>query len=80
MIRTQIQLTPAQFEQLKRRAAADGISMAAEIRRALDRHLKQGSEDVLVRNRAVASIGGFRSGRVDVSIKHDDHLAEAFGD
>jgi plasmid stability protein len=79
MVRTQIQLTAAQFEQLKLRAAADGISMAAEIRRALDSHLKQGNEDP-ARNRAVASIGGFRSGRADVSIKHDDHLAEAFGD
>ncbi len=80
MIRTQIQLTPEQFEQLKRRAAANGVSMAAEIRVALDRHLRETSGNSSARGRAIAAIGGFRSGRNDVSVKHDEYLAEAFGD
>lgn len=32
------------------------------------------------RRRAIASVGGYRSGRGDVSAKHDDHLSEAFGE
>jgi len=78
MIRTQVQLTPDQFVQLKRMAAAHGVSMAAEIRAALDRHLQESAGGTAAITRAVSAVGGFHSGRADVSVKHDEHLAEAF--
>jgi hypothetical protein len=54
--------------------------MAAEIRAAVDHHLQQAGDATSARSRAIAAIGGFRSGRADVSTKHDEHLAEAFDD
>lgn len=80
MIRTQIELTPSQYDRLKRLAALNGVSMAAEIRVALDRHLERHAAEDSGRRRALASIGGFRSGRTDVSVRHDEQMDEAFGD
>lgn len=79
MERTQIQLTPEQAEKVRRAAADRGISMAAFIRTAIDEQLA--SEEVTRRReRAIASVGGFRSGRRDVSKRHDDYLADAFAE
>jgi predicted DNA-binding protein len=79
MIRTQIQLTEEQARRVKRLATERGVSIAAFIREALDRGLEIEAAGIR-RERAVGAIGGFRSGRRDVSEKHDDHLAEAFVD
>ena len=76
MVRTQIQLTEAQADALRREAAGRGVSMAEIIRAAVDAHLAGGGASV--RERALRAIGGFRSGRADVSENHDDHLADAF--
>ena len=74
MVRTQIQLTEEQSILLKRVATERGVSMAQIIREAIDRHL--GVPDRLTRRqRAVEAIGGFRSGRSDVSAEHDRYLA-----
>jgi hypothetical protein len=79
MERTQIQLTPEQAKKVRRAAADRGISMAAFIRTAIDEQLA--SEEVTRRReRAIASVGGFRSGRRDVSKRHDDYLADAFAE
>ena len=52
--------------------------MAAVIREAVDRTLADG--DMAARHRrALAAAGKFRSGRSDVSERHDDYLADAFG-
>jgi len=77
MIRTQVQLTEEQARALKREAAQRGVSIAEIIRQALDQHLSQTPSDAR-RQRAMRSIGGYRSGRRDVSDDHDAHLAEAF--
>ena len=76
MHRTQIQLDDGQWRAVNRVAGQRGVSAAQVIREALDRVLP--GEDDQRRERAVASIGGFRSGRADVSVRHDDHLADAF--
>jgi len=80
MIRTQIQLTKEQVKAIKRVAAAQGESLAAVVRRAIDMMLKaapaEDREDQ--RKRALEIVGKFRSGRSDVSTSHDSHLAEAF--
>lgn len=79
MERTQIQLTPEQAEKVRRAAADRGISMAAFIRAAIDEQLAS-EEQARRRERAIASVGGFRSGRGDVSKRHDDYLADAFAE
>ena len=52
--------------------------MAALIRDAVDRMYGPGADDATRWQRALASIGGFRSDRSDVSERHDDALADAF--
>lgn len=77
MIRTQIQLTEKQAKVLKRTAAARGVSMSAVIREAVDRVVEARADDV-VWQRALAAVGRFRGGKVNVSEKHDRYLADAY--
>lgn len=79
MIRTQVQLTDEQARALKAAAVARGVSVAEIIRQAVDQHVVASGTEAR-RRRAVAAIGGFRSGRGDVSADHDTHLADAFGE
>lgn len=54
--------------------------MAALIRDAIDRwYGPEGSRDEAW-ERALSSIGGFRSGRHDISDEHDAYLADAFSE
>jgi hypothetical protein len=80
MIRTQIQLTETQARTLKKVAMDKGTSVAEVIRRAVDnmvqRSPKVSSEERI--KRALEIVGKFRSGRGDVSQKHDEYLAEAY--
>jgi len=81
MVRTQIQLTESQARELKRLAAARGVSMAELIRQGVDAVLRSkpfpNAEDQ--RNKALALAGKFRSGKSDISKRHDDYLAADFG-
>jgi hypothetical protein len=80
MIRTQIQLPEEQVASLKILAAQQHTSMAELIRRAID--MFTASTDAVSlqehRQRALAAAGKFRSGHGDLSVKHDDYLAEAY--
>jgi len=64
---------------VKRVAVERGVSIAEVIRDAVDRYVDHGGVDARKR-RAVRAIGGFRSGRSDVSRRHDDHVADAFAE
>jgi hypothetical protein len=81
MVRTQIQLTESQAARLKELAQAESTSMAELIRRGVELYLAaaQGSltEDDR-RRRALAVVGGFRSGVPDLAERHDDYLDEAY--
>lgn len=80
MVRTQIQLSERQSEDLKRLARKQGISVAEIIRRSVNRTLKDGyvpSEDELW-IRALRVVGCGHSGMSDVSERHDDYLVEAY--
>lgn len=77
MIRTQVQLTREQMELLRAAAVKRGTSIAALIREAVDQHLSRADAEG-PRERALRSIGGFRSGQRDVSEEHDHYLAEDF--
>jgi hypothetical protein len=79
VIRTQISLTAEQMEALRRVAAERGVSIAAVIRDAVDEVI-DGGDWPERRRRALAAAGRFSSGRTDVSVDHDEHLADAFGE
>lgn len=75
----QIHLTEEQVEFLRRLASQRGVSMATDIREALDGAIAV-DELARRRDRAVAAIGGFHSQFHDVSERHDDYLGDAFAD
>ena len=77
MIRTQIQLTEEQARELKRIAAERGISISALIREAIEQTVAVDPGPAR-RQRALAVVGRFASGRTDVSVEHDRYLSEDF--
>jgi hypothetical protein len=78
MQRVQIQLTDTQFRELEQRAESTGRPIAALVREAVDAWV---AADVRRRriDRAVAAIGGFRSGLGDLAENHDRYLDEEGG-
>lgn len=80
MVRTQIQLTEEQAEQVRRLAAQKGVSMAEIVREAVDRYVQESGivDEAQLDARAMAVIGRFASGSRDVSVAHDRYLDEAF--
>ena len=80
MVRTQIQLTEQQARAIKTIAAAQGISVAEAIRRAIDvmTQSRSAMDTEERRRRAVGIVGKFRSGKRDVSKRHDAYLTEAY--
>jgi predicted DNA-binding protein len=79
MIRTQIQLSEEQYRRLKSCIRDLDISLSAAIREAVD-HWLSGRDRAAVAERSLRSLGGFRSGRRDVSKRHDEHLADLYGE
>ena len=81
MVRTQIQLTDEQAREIKKVAVAKGVSVAEIIRRAVEGVIKSSAKaDTEERQRrALEIVGKFRSGKRDVSKKHDAYLTEAYG-
>ncbi len=80
MVRTQIQLTENQAETLKAVAARRGISMAELIRQSIDQLVARSGEKSQQeqRKKAAAAAGAFRSGKGDISVRHDQYLSDAF--
>ena len=79
MLRTQIQLKEEQMEWLRSRARTRGISVSQLIRESIkfyQTHAEQLPEDQ--KRKALEAVGRFSSGVSDVSIRHDDYLAEAY--
>lgn len=81
MVRTQIQLTEEQARALKRLASRKHVSLAALVRAGVDEVLRSEGAitDTERRRRAVKAAGRFRSGRRDLSERHDEQLVESFG-
>ncbi|WP_208029521.1 ribbon-helix-helix protein, CopG family [Rhabdothermincola sediminis] len=77
MIRTQISMTPAQAEGLRRLAAARRRSQAALLRDALDGLLGDDERRRLV-ERARRPVGAFASGHRTTSARHDEVLDHAY--
>ena len=79
MIRTQIQLTEEQSINLKRLAGKKHISISELIRQGVNVLMRSGEANIEDRKkRAIAAAGRFRSGKKDISVKHDEYLTEAF--
>lgn len=80
MVRTQILLTEAQTQALRRLSSERGVSMAVLIRDAVDTLLQ--TETAISaderRRRALRVVGQFASGKTDVSAKHDEYLEDAY--
>lgn len=82
MVRTQIQLTPAQHRLLKRRAKDLGVSLAEVIRRCVDERLAR--DDSVSRERLVAEALAVCGKHADpagpsrVAAEHDAVLAAAY--
>lgn len=82
MVRTQIQLTPEQAQELRQIAHEENVSVAELIRRSVDQYLDsryQPSRAELKR-KALAMIGSGSSGLGDVAENHDRYLDEVYGD
>lgn len=80
MVRTQIQLTEEQVNQLKKLAQAKHLSVAELVRQAIDILIKSSAAlDIKEqRKRAIAAAGRFHSKVPDLSTAHDRYLHEAF--
>ena len=81
MRRMVISLSESQQRKLSRVAAARRVSMAATIRSAIDQlpDVVDPEHEELVR-RALGVVGKYRSGLSDISVNHDEHLAEIYRD
>lgn len=72
MVRTQVLLTEHQHAALKELSRDSGVSLSALVRQALDRMLSQ--RDLSARESAVALLGAFAGGPMDVAESHDHYL------
>ena len=81
LIRTQVQLTDQQLQALRQLSARSGRSISDLVRQGIDDHLRGRAEasDEERKQRAIRIAGMFASGQTDVSSKHDQYLADAFG-
>lgn len=80
MVRTQIQLSPEQAAAIKRLASERGVSMAEIIRQSIDAFTADAHRPTPdeLRRRARGIAGMIPDGPTDMSIRHDDYLAEAY--
>ncbi|MBU1660578.1 MAG: ribbon-helix-helix domain-containing protein [Chloroflexi bacterium] len=82
MIRTQIQLTEKQHRALKELAASQKVSVARIIRESVAQYLNTSETKEMdeLRQYAISIAGKYHSGKTDISINHDEYLAEAYAD
>ena len=82
MVRTQIQLTEEQSQQLKSIAHAQDVSVAELIRRSVDlylqTHVDRSYEEQ--KQRALEVVGKYASDIEDTSVNHDKYLAEIYAE
>ncbi len=79
MVRTQIQLTDKQAEELRRLAIERGVSTASLIRQGVELVLRsaKATDREERKRRALAASGSYRSGLGDLSARHDEYFADA---
>ena len=81
MVRTQVYFSEQQHRALRQAAKRAGISMTALLRRMVERELRGKFQDQDYAKDAVMALADLgRSGRSDISERHDEALAEGFRD
>ena len=82
MVKTQVQLPEEDLAELRRLAAEEGVSVSELVRRGvkhvLDARRRPSREELW--DRAMKVVGKFHSGLPDVAQRHDEYLAEAYGE
>jgi hypothetical protein len=82
MVRTQLQIDNDTYEALREASHRQRKSMSAVAREILRQHLAPRRQDEQVRetdlNKKYSWIGSGKSGERDISVRHDDYLAEDF--
>jgi Arc/MetJ-type ribon-helix-helix transcriptional regulator len=79
MVRTQLQLTEDQVTALRLLSSQKRKSMSDLVRESVDLLLREQVRSSAV-ERALSAVGRFRSGTSDISLNHDDYLAEAYNE
>jgi len=81
MVRMQVQLSEQHVEMLRGRAAREHVSVSKLVRRAVDTWIGSQPETSPSerRRRAIEAASRFSSGKQDVAERHDEYLADAFG-
>jgi hypothetical protein len=77
MIRTQIQLEEADYEQAKQAAARLSCSVSAFVRECVKSGLRE-AERRLGQENIEGLAGKYRSGRGDLARRHDDYLEDGW--
>jgi Arc/MetJ-type ribon-helix-helix transcriptional regulator len=82
MVRTQVQLPEEDLAELRRQAAEQGVSVSELVRRGvrhiLDKRRKPTRDELW--ERAMEVVGKYNSGKSDIAQRHDEYLAEAYGE
>ena len=78
MVRTQLQIDERTYEAVRTKAHRERKSMSAVVREILHEHLQEGAEHREARGARFTFIGAGASGRKDISVRHDEALAEDF--
>ncbi|MCL4385579.1 MAG: hypothetical protein M1479_06125 [Actinobacteria bacterium] len=76
MKRTQIQITDKQYSYLKKISSEKNISLAEVVREAISSYSSSVAiidYDSKIKD-ALSLIGKYKSGKKDISIKHDDYI------
>ncbi|MCX6375094.1 MAG: hypothetical protein NTU88_03470 [Armatimonadetes bacterium] len=77
MVRTQLQIDDATYEALRDTAHKQRKSMSAVAREILQEHL-EGTAPRRMKRAKFTFVGAGASGRKDISVRHDEALAEDF--
>jgi hypothetical protein len=81
MISTRVQLTEEQSLVLQEMAAREQVSVAELVQRAINNLLQSETASLEERcQRAIAAVGRFHSGINDLAERHDEYLAEVYGE
>ncbi len=78
MVRTQLQLDNTTYDAIRARAHQERRSMSAVVREILHEHLSGQCRTARPKPKMLSFIGSGNSGLTDVSVRHDEYLAEDF--
>ena len=78
MVRTQLQIDEPTYETLRQEAHREHKSMSALAREILQEHFKVSIGTKGLRGKKFSFISSGDSGRSDISVRHDEALAEDF--